>query len=118
MRTIIPLSSLGLAVALTGAAFASPVHRPALLAHMRHANEPTQIHYWHKRCYDSCDRPYRLHDRLYRRDETRSRGTGDLQAPNDSPVVGRGHPEMGAPAVRSEPPVWPEPIVPQRPQSL
>ena len=115
MRTFITLSSLGLAVALSGAALANPVDRSALLEHTGYANQHMQIHYWHKRYpHDRYGRPDRLHDRLYGHRQTHSRGTG----PSERPSVGTGRPEMRQPAVRPEAPVWRERIVRQRPQIL
>jgi hypothetical protein len=119
MRTILTQSSLGLALALSGAAIARPVDTSAFLEHTSFANEQMPIHYRHKRCYpdDRCYRADRLHDRLYRHKQPHSQGTDRPQTPNDSPTVGTGRPEAGK-SVRPEPPVWREPTVRERLQAL
>src|SRR5919108_2915115 len=117
MRTTITLPSLGLALALSGAALANPVDRPDVLAQTVYADEKMQIHYWHKRYpHDRLDRAGRLHDRLYRDNQTHPRGTGRLQDPSDGPAIGTGRPEVGKPALRPVPPLWREPKIGQRAQ--
>jgi hypothetical protein len=97
MRTIITLSSLGLALALGGAALAGPVNRSAMLEHARHANEQMQNHYSSKR-YSShgYHPPDRLRDRIYRYNLNRSDRRGGLQD-RRAPALGtpRGAPAYG-----------------------
>ena len=118
MRTTITLSSLGLALALSGAALATPVDRSAVLDHTGYANQQMLVHHHKSYPHDRSDRPDRLHDRLYRHKQTSPRDTGRLPDPSDGPAIGTGRPEVRQPAVRPEPPVWREPIVGQRSQAL
>jgi hypothetical protein len=67
MRTMITLSALGLTLALSGAAGASPLDRSA-------GNEQLQTS--------------RLHKRIYGHDQKRSVGTDRLQGRGDRPAVG------------------------------
>jgi hypothetical protein len=104
MQTIITLSTLGLALALSGAAFANPVNGSALLERTGYANERMQI--------------YRMHKRIYKHDQKPSGGTGRLQDRRDRPALGTVPPEVRKPAVRPESAVWREPVARQRPQIL
>jgi hypothetical protein len=102
MRTIIALSSLGLTLALSGAAHATPVNRSAFLERAGSASESVQSYYRHKR--------------YYRQDEERTRdqrANTHRQAPQGN---GTARPGVRKPAVTPEPAVFREPVARQRPQ--
>ena len=119
MRTIVTLSYLGLAIALSVAAFGRPTDRSVNYASYENEHMPIQVR--HKRCYpqDQCYRADRLHERFYRRDEGHRRpGTERPQGPNDGPSAGPGRPDVGERPVQPAPPVWRVPIVREHLQLL
>jgi hypothetical protein len=97
MRRIIPLSSLGLTLALSGAALATPVDpwerpvdRHAFLERRGYANEPLLDYYRHKRYY--------RHDQ----DRARDKASGKIRLPRRRDPDGGGplRPEAPEPGVR------------------
>jgi hypothetical protein len=104
MRTIITLSSLGLTLALSGAALAAPANRSA--DRTGYASEQLQNHYRHKR--------------YYRHDQDRARGEGSgmsrLQDGRGRDGVGTARPQVRKPALRPEPAVLRGPVGRERPQ--
>jgi hypothetical protein len=106
MRTIITLSSLGLTLALSGAALANPVGRSAFLERTGSAHEQMQNHYRHKRYY-------RHHQD---RDRGEDSGASRLQDGRSRDGVGRARPEVREPAVQPEPAVLRGPVARERPQ--
>jgi hypothetical protein len=106
MRTTITLSSIGLTLALSGAALATSVNRSAFLERTGYANEQLQNHYRHKRYY--------RHDQDRARGE--SSGTSRLQEGRGRDGVGTARPQVRKPALRPEPAVLRGPVVRERPQ--
>jgi hypothetical protein len=102
MRAIITLSSLGLALALSGAALATPASRSAVLEPAGLAKEQLQNHYRHKR--------------YYRHEQDRARGEGRLQDRRHRDGVGAARPALRQPPIRPEPAVFRKPVVLGRPQ--
>jgi hypothetical protein len=100
MSTIITLSSLGLTLALSGAALATPANRSAFLERTGFANEQMQNYYTHKR--------------YYRHEQDRARGEGRLQDRRQPHGVGAARPALPTPAIRPAPAVLREPVVRER----
>jgi hypothetical protein len=101
MSTIITLSSLGLTLALSGAALATPANRSAFRERTGFASEQMQNYYWHKR--------------YYRHEQDRARGEHRLQDRRYPPGVGAARPALPRPAIQPEPAVLREPVVRERP---
>jgi hypothetical protein len=105
MSTIITLSSLGLTLALSGAALATPANRSVFLdertGFAKEQKEQLQNYYRHKR--------------YYRHEQDRARGDGLLQDRRSLDGVGAARPALPTPAIRPEPTVLREPVVRERP---
>jgi hypothetical protein len=104
MRPIITISTLGLALAVSGAALAAPADLSRFLKPAAAAKDQLQNYYRHKRYY--------RHDQ----DQARSEGSGPnrLQERRNRDGVGTARPDVRKPPVSPEPAVFREPVVRER----
>jgi hypothetical protein len=102
MRTIITLSCLGLTLALSGAALATPASRSAQIERLGSSAEQMQNYYRHKKYYG------------HGQDRTRGeRSHLDRRNPDGT---GTSRPEVRKPALTTEPAVFREPVAREHPQ--